>query len=38
VAARAEVYRADRRRGRVASWIKTVDHKRIGLLNIGTSH
>jgi cytochrome c oxidase subunit I len=37
VAARAEAYRADWRRGRVASWITTVDHKRIGLLYIGTS-
>jgi len=37
MAARAEVYRADWRRGRVASWITTVDHKRIGLLYIGTS-
>jgi len=30
-------YRADWRRGRVASWVTTVDHKRIGLLYIGTS-
>jgi cytochrome c oxidase subunit 1 len=39
VAARAEtpVYRADWRRGRVASWLTTVDHKRIGILYIGTS-
>jgi cytochrome c oxidase subunit I len=37
MAARAEVYRADWRRGRFASWITTVDHKRIGLLYIGTS-
>jgi cytochrome c oxidase subunit 1 len=39
VAARAEVqpYRADWKRGRVASWITTVDHKRIGLLYIATS-
>jgi cytochrome c oxidase subunit 1 len=37
VAARTEPYRADWRRGRVASWITTVDHKRIGLLYIGTS-
>jgi cytochrome c oxidase subunit 1 len=37
VAARAETYRADWRRGRVASWVTTVDHKRIGLLYIGTS-
>jgi cytochrome c oxidase subunit 1 len=37
VAARTEAYRADWRRGRVASWATTVDHKRIGLLYIGTS-
>jgi cytochrome c oxidase subunit 1 len=37
VAVRAETYRADWRRGRVASWITTVDHKRIGILYIGTS-
>jgi cytochrome c oxidase subunit 1 len=37
VAARAETYRADWRRGRVTSWVTTVDHKRIGLLYIGTS-
>jgi cytochrome c oxidase subunit I len=37
VAVRAETYRADWRRGRVASWVTTVDHKRIGLLYIGTS-
>jgi cytochrome c oxidase subunit 1 len=37
VAARVETYRADWRRGRVSSWITTVDHKRIGLLYIGTS-
>src|SRR5919204_3227754 len=30
-------YRADWRRGRVATWVTTVDHKRIGLLYIGTS-
>ena len=30
-------YRADWRRGRVASWLTTVDHKRIGLLYIGTA-
>ncbi len=34
---RTEVYRADWRRGRFASWVTTVDHKRIGLLYIGTS-
>jgi cytochrome c oxidase subunit I len=37
VAVRTETYRADWRRGRVSSWITTVDHKRIGLLYIGTS-
>src|SRR5881409_1468352 len=37
MAARAEVYRSDSRRGRVASWVTTVDHKRIGLLYIVTS-
>jgi cytochrome c oxidase subunit 1 len=40
VAARAEPlapYRSDWRRGRVASWVTTVDHKRIGILYIGTS-
>jgi cytochrome c oxidase subunit I len=39
VAARAEVqpYRADWKRGRVTSWITTVDHKRIGILYIATS-
>jgi len=37
VAVRAEAYRADWRRGRIASWVTTVDHKRIGLLYIGTS-
>jgi cytochrome c oxidase subunit 1 len=39
VAVRAEVqpYRADWKRGRVASWITTVDHKRIGILYIVTS-
>jgi cytochrome c oxidase subunit 1 len=39
VAARAEVapYRADWRRGRVASWLTTVDHKRIGILYIWTA-
>jgi len=30
-------YRADWRRGRVASWLTTVDHKRIGILYIWTS-
>jgi len=39
VAVRTEVepYRADWKRGRVASWITTVDHKRIGILYIATS-
>jgi cytochrome c oxidase subunit 1 len=37
VAARAATYRADWRQGRVTGWITTVDHKRIGLLYIGTS-
>jgi len=30
-------YRADWRTGRVASWLTTVDHKRIGILYIVTS-
>src|SRR5262249_4945902 len=34
---RAETYRADWRRGGIASWVTTTDHKRIGLLYIGTS-
>jgi cytochrome c oxidase subunit 1 len=37
VAVRTETYRADWRRGRISSWVTTVDHKRIGLLYIGTS-
>src|SRR3954470_8712566 len=37
MAARAETYRADWRRCPLASWVTTVDHKRIGLLYIGTS-
>jgi cytochrome c oxidase subunit I len=40
VAARSEPltpYRSDWRRGRVASWVTTVDHKRIGILYIATS-
>jgi cytochrome c oxidase subunit 1 len=37
VAARAEAYRADWRRGRVAAWVTTTDHKRIGILYIATS-
>ena len=30
-------YRADWRRGRVASWVTTVDHKRIGILYMATA-
>jgi cytochrome c oxidase subunit 1 len=37
VAARAEPYRADWRRGRVAAWVTTTDHKRIGILYVVTS-
>jgi cytochrome c oxidase subunit 1 len=39
VAVRAELqpYRSDWKRGRVASWLTTVDHKRIGILYIATS-
>ena len=40
MAARAEPiapYRPDWRRGRVMSWITTVDHKRIGILYLATS-
>jgi cytochrome c oxidase subunit 1 len=37
VAVRTEPYRADWRRGRVASWVTTTDHKRIGALYIVTS-
>jgi cytochrome c oxidase subunit 1 len=37
VAARAEAYRADWRRGRVTAWVTTVDHKRIGILYVVTS-
>ena len=37
MAVRAEAYRADWRRGRVAAWVTTTDHKRIGLLYIVTS-
>jgi cytochrome c oxidase subunit I len=36
-ARRVRPYRSDWRRGRVASWITTVDHKRIGILYIATS-
>ena len=37
MAARAELYRADWRRGRVASWVTTTDHKKIGILYIVTA-
>jgi cytochrome c oxidase subunit I len=37
VAARAEPYRADWRRGRLTSWLTTVDHKRIGILYMVTA-
>jgi len=40
VAVRAEPitrYRPDWRRGRGASWVTTTDHKRIGILYVGTS-
>jgi len=38
VAVRAEpVYPANWKQGRVASWLTTVDHKRIGILYIGTA-
>jgi cytochrome c oxidase subunit 1 len=39
VAARAETqpYRADWKRGSVAGWLTSVDHKRIGILYIATS-
>jgi cytochrome c oxidase subunit I len=37
MAARAEPYRADWRRGGVAGWVTTVDHKRIGILYVITS-
>jgi cytochrome c oxidase subunit I len=37
VAVRAEAYRADWRRGRVTTWVTTVDHKRIGILYLVTS-
>ena len=30
-------YRADWRRGRVTSWLTTVDHKRIGILYLWTA-
>ena len=34
---RLQPYRSDWKRGRVASWLTTVDHKRIGILYIATS-
>ena len=41
MATRAETppltYRSDWRRGRLTSWLTTVDHKRIGILYIGTA-
>jgi cytochrome c oxidase subunit 1 len=37
VATRAETYVGDWKRGRVTSWLTTVDHKRIGILYIATS-
>ncbi|MDX6473806.1 MAG: cytochrome c oxidase subunit, partial [Gaiellaceae bacterium] len=38
MAARAEpVYPVDWKSGRVSSWLTTVDHKRIGILYIGTA-
>ena len=37
VRAEPQPYRADWKRGRVASWVTTVDHKRIGILYIVTS-
>src|SRR5215212_9352582 len=37
VAARADVYRSDWRRGCVTSWLTTVDHKRIGILYMVTA-
>ncbi|HJX48412.1 MAG TPA: cbb3-type cytochrome c oxidase subunit I, partial [Gaiellaceae bacterium] len=38
MAVRAEpVYPANWKQGRVASWLTTVDHKRIGILYIGTA-
>jgi len=37
VAVRPERYRADWRRGRITSWLTTVDHKRIGILYMVTS-
>jgi cytochrome c oxidase subunit I len=36
-ARRVRPYRSDWRRGRFASWLTTSDHKRIGILYIGTS-
>ena len=39
MAANADVqpYRADWKRGRVAAWLTTVDHKKIGILYVVTS-
>src|SRR6266576_848904 len=37
VNAEVQPFHADWRRGRVASWLTTVDHKRIGILYIWTS-
>ena len=37
MAVRAETYRVPWHRGRVASWITTLDHKRIGILYVATS-
>jgi cytochrome c oxidase subunit 1 len=37
VRAETEPIRVDWKRGKVASWLTTVDHKRIGVLYIGTS-
>src|SRR5213079_3778932 len=37
VNAEVEPFRADWRRGRVTTWLTTVDHKRIGILYIWTA-
>ena len=37
MAAEAQPYRADWKRGGVTSWLTTADHKRIGILYIVTS-
>ena len=34
---RSAAYRADWQRGRITSWLTTVDHKRIGILYIWTA-